>query len=47
MAGSAVGFTDGGVAIDQVLGVVPTADGASGMPATRASWEASSELTVR
>jgi cyclopropane-fatty-acyl-phospholipid synthase len=39
MAGSAVGFTDGGVAIHQVLGVVPDADGASGMPATRRSFE--------
>ena len=41
MAGSAIGFMDNGVAIHQVLGVVPTADGASGMPATRRSFEAS------
>ena len=40
MAGSAIGFTDNGVALHQVLGVVPTADGASAMPATRRSFEA-------
>ena len=39
MAGSAVAFADGGINVHQVLGVVPTADGASGMPATRAGWE--------
>jgi cyclopropane-fatty-acyl-phospholipid synthase len=38
MAGSAVGFTDGGINIHQVLGVVPTATGESAMPPTRASW---------
>ena len=38
MAGCVVGFTDGGVAIHQVLGVVPTADGTSGMPPTRREW---------
>jgi cyclopropane-fatty-acyl-phospholipid synthase len=38
MAGSAVGFTDGGVNIHQVLGVVPTASGESAMPPTRAGW---------
>jgi cyclopropane-fatty-acyl-phospholipid synthase len=38
MAGSAVGFTDGGINIHQVLGVVPTAAGDSAMPPTRASW---------
>jgi cyclopropane-fatty-acyl-phospholipid synthase len=38
MVASAVGFDDGGVAIHQVLGVVPEADGASGMPSTRQSW---------
>ena len=32
-------FTDGGIAIHQVLGVVPTTDGASGMPPTRRSFE--------
>jgi cyclopropane-fatty-acyl-phospholipid synthase len=38
MAGSAVGFGDGGVSVHQVLGVVPAADGASGMPPTRDGW---------
>ena len=38
MAGSAVGFTDGGVSLHQVLGVVPTASGESSMPPTRADW---------
>jgi cyclopropane-fatty-acyl-phospholipid synthase len=38
MAGSAVGFEDGGLAIHQVLGVVQADDGASGMPPTRADW---------
>jgi cyclopropane-fatty-acyl-phospholipid synthase len=35
MAASAVGFTDGGIAIHQVLGVVPTPEGDAGMPLTR------------
>jgi cyclopropane-fatty-acyl-phospholipid synthase len=39
MAGSAVGFEDGGISIHQVLGVIPTATGSSGMPPTRANWE--------
>jgi cyclopropane-fatty-acyl-phospholipid synthase len=39
MAGSAVGFTDGGINVHQVLGVVPTEVGASGMPRTRTTWE--------
>jgi cyclopropane-fatty-acyl-phospholipid synthase len=39
MAGSAIGFTDGGIAIHQVLGVVPTARGASGMALTREPFE--------
>lgn len=39
MAGSVVGFTDGGINVHQVLGVVPTGDGTSGMPPTRRSWE--------
>jgi hypothetical protein len=30
-----VGFTDGGISIHQVLGVVPHADGSAGMPSTR------------
>jgi cyclopropane-fatty-acyl-phospholipid synthase len=38
MAASAVGFDDGGVSIHQVLGVVPDADGTSGMPDTRRDW---------
>jgi cyclopropane-fatty-acyl-phospholipid synthase len=42
MAGSAIGFEDGGIAIHQVLGVVPTAAGSSGMPRTRRSFEAPS-----
>jgi cyclopropane-fatty-acyl-phospholipid synthase len=39
MAASANGFDDGGLAIHQVLGVVPGQDGMSGMPRTRAGWE--------
>ncbi len=39
MAASANGFDDGGLAIHQVLGVVPDADGTSGMPRTRAGWD--------
>ncbi len=38
MAASAVGFEDGGLAIHQVLGVAPDADGCSGMPSTRRDW---------
>ena len=38
MAGSAVGFEDGGVSIHQVLGVVPTESGQAGMPTTRRDW---------
>ncbi len=38
MAGSAVGFTDGGINIHQILGVVPTALGGSAVPLTRATW---------
>jgi cyclopropane-fatty-acyl-phospholipid synthase len=38
MAGSAVGFEDGGIAIHQVLGVVPGPGGASGMPTSRNGW---------
>lgn len=38
MAGSAIGFEDGGIAIHQVLGVVPTRSGSSGMAPTRRSW---------
>jgi cyclopropane-fatty-acyl-phospholipid synthase len=39
MAASANGFDDGGLAIHQVLGVVPAADGTSGMPPTRVGWD--------
>lgn len=42
MAGSAVGFEDGGISIHQVLGVVPDATGTSGMPPTRDAWRTSS-----
>ena len=38
MAGSVLGFEDGGVGLHQVLGVAPTATGHAGMPPTRASW---------
>lgn len=38
MAASAIGFEDGGIGVHQVLGVVPGADGTSGMPATRGDW---------
>ena len=38
LTGSAIGFTDGGIGVHQVLGVVPTRDGRTGMPATRAHW---------
>jgi cyclopropane-fatty-acyl-phospholipid synthase len=39
MAASAVGFEDGGIAVHQVLGVLPAADGTSGMPRTRDEWD--------
>jgi cyclopropane-fatty-acyl-phospholipid synthase len=38
MAGSAVGFDDGGVNLHQVLGVLPHPDGTSAMPSTRDGW---------
>jgi len=38
MAGSAVGFEDGGISLHQVLGVVPDSTGASAMPPTRDAW---------
>ncbi len=38
MAASVVGFEDGGLGIHQVLGVLPEADGTSGMPRTRNKW---------
>jgi cyclopropane-fatty-acyl-phospholipid synthase len=37
MAGSVIGFENGGIAVHQVLGVVPDA-GRSGMPPTRSAW---------
>jgi cyclopropane-fatty-acyl-phospholipid synthase len=38
MAGSALGFEDGGVSIHQVLGVVPDSGGGAAMPPTRGNW---------
>jgi cyclopropane-fatty-acyl-phospholipid synthase len=38
MAASANGFDDGGLAVHQVLGVKPSSEGRSAMPATRRSW---------
>jgi cyclopropane-fatty-acyl-phospholipid synthase len=38
MAGSAIGFEDGGISLHQVLGVVPSASGGSGMSPTRVDW---------
>ena len=38
MAGSAIGFEDGGIAIHQVLGVVPSATGEAAMPTRRGDW---------
>ena len=46
MAASANGFDDGGLAIHQVLGVVPDDDGRSGMPPTRAGWGWSAATSV-
>jgi cyclopropane-fatty-acyl-phospholipid synthase len=39
MAASAMAFADAEIAVHQVLGVVPAATGASGMPPTRAPFE--------
>jgi len=39
MAGSAVGFAADRINVHQVLGVVPAADGSSGLPPTRRAWE--------
>jgi cyclopropane-fatty-acyl-phospholipid synthase len=39
IAASANGFDDGGLAVHQVLGVVPDATGRSGMPPTRRGWD--------
>jgi len=38
MAGSALGFEDGGIGIHQVLGVVPEKSGETGMPGSRRLW---------
>lgn len=38
MAGSAVGFEDGGISVHQVLGVVPHTDGRAEMAPTRDGW---------
>jgi cyclopropane-fatty-acyl-phospholipid synthase len=38
MAASANGFEDGGISVHQVLGVLPTPGGRSGMPPTRSGW---------
>ena len=38
MAGSALGFEDGGINVHQVLGVRTADDGTSGMPPTRRDW---------
>ncbi|HWG28631.1 cyclopropane-fatty-acyl-phospholipid synthase family protein [Actinospica sp.] len=38
MAASALGFEDGGIAVHQVLGVLPDPAGGSGMPPTRRTW---------
>jgi len=39
LAASANGFDEGGLGVHQVLGVLPDAHGASGMPCTRSNWE--------
>jgi cyclopropane-fatty-acyl-phospholipid synthase len=38
LSGCTLAFEDGGISVHQVLGVVPAAGGASGMPPTRAGW---------
>lgn len=38
MSASANGFDDGGLAVHQVLGVVPDSSGDAGMPPTRTGW---------
>jgi cyclopropane-fatty-acyl-phospholipid synthase len=47
MAGSALGFDDGGISVHQVLGVVTGPDGSSGMPRTRSAWGDSPSHTQR
>jgi cyclopropane-fatty-acyl-phospholipid synthase len=46
MAGSAVGFEDGGISLHQVLGVIPSPAGGSGMPRTRDGWSTASGTTL-
>jgi cyclopropane-fatty-acyl-phospholipid synthase len=41
MAASALHFDEGGIDIHQVLGVLPTSEGDSGMPPTRDTWSTS------
>jgi cyclopropane-fatty-acyl-phospholipid synthase len=38
LAGSALGFNDGGIGVHQVLGVVPGRAGQAGLPRTRRDW---------
>ena len=38
MSGSINGFEDGGIQLNQTLGVRPHSDGRSDMPLTRSSW---------
>jgi cyclopropane-fatty-acyl-phospholipid synthase len=38
MAASSLGFESGDLGLHQVLGVLPDADGRSGMPTTRRDW---------
>ena len=38
MAASALGFEDGGLGLHQVLGVIPSTSGSTGMPPTRDGW---------
>ena len=38
MSGSINGFEDGGIQLNQTLGVRPHGDGRSGMPRTRSGW---------
>lgn len=38
MAGSAVGFEDGGISLHQVLGVLPSDDGTTGLSPVRDDW---------
>ena len=47
MAGSVNGFEDGGIAVHQVLGVVPEAGGRSGMPADASRVGLSSQAKQR